>query len=71
MNEMPKSITPLENVAMRMYLAAASAESFLCLSKATRQAIGTEAISRPRKNIRKLPEESIMYMPRSVESNSM
>ena len=66
MNEMPKSITPLENVATRMYLAAASALFFFNLSKATIHARGTEAISRPRKNIRNEPEDIIMYIPRSV-----
>ena len=71
MNEMPKSITPEENVATRMYLAAASALSFLFLSKATIQARGTEAISRPRKNMRNEPEDIIMYIPRSVESISI
>ena len=61
---------PLEKVAVRMYLAAPSAEFFLYLSKATRQAIGTEAVSSPRKNMRKLPLEVIIYIPSSVESTS-
>ena len=71
MNEMPKSMTPLLNVATRMYLAAPSALFLRFLSKATMQAMGTEAISRPRKNMRNEPEDIIMYMPRSVESTSM
>ena len=71
MNEIPKSITPLLNVAMRMYLAAASALSFLRLSKATRQARGTEAISSPRKNMRNEPLLSIINIPRRVLRMSM
>ena len=54
-----------------MYLAAASAEFFLYLSRATRHAIGTLAISSPRKNIRKCPLEIIMNIPSSVERMSM
>ena len=54
-----------------MNLAAPSADSFLNLSNATRQAIGTDAISRPRKNMRKCPEEIIMYIPSKVEMMSI
>ena len=43
---MPKSITPLENVAVRMNFAAASALSLRWRSKATIVAKGTEAISK-------------------------
>ena len=56
---------------MRMYLAAASALCFFILSKATRQAIGTEAVSSPRKNIRKLPLETMINIPKSVEITSI
>ena len=63
---MPKSITPLENVAVRMNFAAASALSLRWRSKATIVAKGTEAISRPRKNRRKWPALIIMNIPSSV-----
>ena len=59
-------MTPLENVAVRMYLAAPSALFFLYLSRATRQAIGTEAVSSPRKNSRKLPLDVMMNIPNKV-----
>ena len=50
-----------------MYLAPASAELWRYLSKAIRQAIGIDASSIPRKNIRKLPALIMKYMPGSVE----
>ena len=68
---MPKSISPLEKSAQRIYFAPASAEWCLYLSKATRQAIGTEASSSPMKNSRKCPAEIMKYMPSSVESVRM
>ena len=61
---------PLENVAVRMYLAAPSALFFFHLSIATRQAIGTDAVSSPRKNSRKLPLDIMMNIPSSVEMTS-
>ena len=54
-----------------MYLAPASAELCLYLSKATKAAIGTEAVSSPIKNSKKLPEEIIKYIPNKVESVKM
>ena len=50
-----------------MNLAAASADSLRYLLRATIHAIGTEAISSPRKNIRKCPADIITYIPRRVE----
>ena len=61
-------MTPLEKVAVSTNLAAPSAEFWRNLSKATRHAIGTEAISRPRKNMRKCPDDIIMYIPSNVEA---
>ena len=53
-----------------MNFAPASAEFFLYLSNATRQAIGTDASSIPMKNIRKCPALIMKNMPRRVESVS-
>ena len=64
-------MTPDEKVAVRMNLAAASAELLRHLSSATMHAIGTLAISSPRKNIRKSPALTIMNIPRRVEMVSM
>ena len=52
----PNNNSPEENIAVRMYLAPASAELCLYLSKATNAAIGIEAVSSPIKNIRKFPD---------------
>ena len=51
-----------------MYLAPASADSRLNLSKATNVAIGIDAVSSPIKKNRKLPAEIMKYMPSSVVS---
>ena len=59
--------TTLANNALNMNFAPASAELFLYLSNATRHAIGTEASSRPMKNMRKCPALIMKYIPRSVE----
>ena len=67
MKEMPYSISPLANRALRMYFAPASAELCLYLSNATRQAMGTEASSSPMKNIRKCPALTMKSMPSNVE----
>lgn len=54
-----------------MNLAAASAEFLRYISKATAHAKGTEAISSPRKNIRKFPALIMANIPRSVETMSI
>ena len=53
------------------HLAAPSALFFFCLSKATIHARGTDAISRPRKNMRKEPDDIIVYMPNNVLKTNM
>ena len=49
-----------------MYLAPASADFCLYLSKAASVAIGIEAVSNPMKNIRKFPAEIMKYIPSRV-----
>ena len=51
-----------------MYLAPASADCCLYLSKAASVASGMDAVSSPIKNIRKFPAEIMKYMPSSVAS---
>ena len=54
-------------MAVRMNLAAASAELWRYLSKPTKQAMGTDAISKPKKNNKKWLALIIMFMPKRVE----
>ena len=69
-NEMPMRKSADENTAVKRYLAPDSYESPPCLLKATNAAIGSDAVSRPMKKMRKCPDEIIRYIPKRVKNNS-